>query len=292
MGKAVTLDVKKYGSKELRVVSQDGVIFGLIDGKIVLQGNHPDVIMSNLKNEVSKSNPKYFGFEGARNRFLHWFKGGFDSPEYVKEERAYRWEAKSRLDKHAPLATALTGSGLGPEILAAYQQTNLLSPFELMRMKDVLHGPKADEFVRAAARFAMGDLNEGLWAMRKALKSHEIAKWTAVTYLPFLWRPDTHMFLKPEVTKDYALRVGHSFADEYDAKLDLGGFRREVQPRRQHWFLNEKAGFPFRTPAFCSVFQGTKTARREGISSPFSDAGGCTSPQNSGSPSTRASSIS
>jgi hypothetical protein len=42
------------------------------------------------------------------------------------------------------------------------------------------------------------------------------------------------------------------------------------------------SGFPFRTPAFCSVFQGTKTARREGISSPFSDAGGCTSPQNSG----------
>jgi hypothetical protein len=29
-------------------------------------------------------------------------------------------------------------------------------------------------------------------------------------------------------------------------------------------------------------FQGTKTARRGGISSPFSDAGGCTSPQNSG----------
>ena len=29
-------------------------------------------------------------------------------------------------------------------------------------------------------------------------------------------------------------------------------------------------------------FPGKKTARREGISSPFSDAGGCTSPQNSG----------
>ena len=29
-------------------------------------------------------------------------------------------------------------------------------------------------------------------------------------------------------------------------------------------------------------FQGEKTARREGISSPFSDARGCTSPQNSG----------
>ena len=46
----------------------------------------------------------------------------------------------------------------------------------------------------------------------------------------------------------------------------------------------KSSGFPFRTPAFCSVSRGTKTARREGISSPFSDARGCTSPQNSGAP--------
>jgi hypothetical protein len=37
-----------------------------------------------------------------------------------------------------------------------------------------------------------------------------------------------------------------------------GGFRREVQPRRQHWFLNEMSGFPFRTPAFCSVSRGRR----------------------------------
>jgi arylsulfatase A-like enzyme len=35
-------------------------------------------------------------------------------------------------------------------------------------------------------------------------------------------------------------------------------FRREVQPRQQHWFLNEKSGFPFRTPAFCSVSKGQR----------------------------------
>jgi hypothetical protein len=61
-----------------------------------------------------------------------------------------------------------------------------------------------------------------------------------------------------------------------------GGFRREVQPRRQHWFLNEKVGFPRPHPRLLLGFQGTKSARREGISSPFNDAGGCTSPQNPG----------
>ena len=42
----------------------------------------------------------------------------------------------------------------------------------------------------------------------------------AATYLPFLWRPETHMFLKPEVTKDFALRVGHRFAADYEARLE------------------------------------------------------------------------
>ena len=44
--------------------------------------------------------------------------------------------------------------------------------------------------------------------------------WPAATYLPFLWEPDTQMFLKPEVTKDFADRVGHPFARTYSARLD------------------------------------------------------------------------
>lgn len=57
--------------------------------------------------------------------------------------------------------------------------------------------------------------------MGQALKPHDNAKWTVVTYLPYLWRPDTHMFLKPEVTKNFATRVGHRFAAEYEPRLSL-----------------------------------------------------------------------
>ncbi len=116
---------------------------------------------------------------------------------------------------------ALTGSGYGAAVLSVFQRTNLLSPFELVRLKEALQGPKADAYVRGAARFAIGKVEEGLCEMQQALKPHEIAKWTAVTYLPFLWRPESHMFLKPEVTKDFALRVGHAFAHEYETKLSL-----------------------------------------------------------------------
>ena len=58
--------------------------------------------------------------------------------------------------------------------------------------------------------------------MERALKPHDAAKWTVVTYLPFLWRPEAHMFLKPEVTNEFAVGVGHRFADDYEARLDIG----------------------------------------------------------------------
>ena len=49
-----------------------------------------------------------------------------------------------------------------------------------------------------------------------------------------------------------------------------------------------KVGFLIPNAGLLLGFQGTKTARRGGISSPFSDAGGCTSPQNSGESQERA----
>lgn len=84
-----------------------------------------------------------------------------------------------------------------------------------MRVADLLKGPRAGAFLAAAARFASGGVGEGLAAMRRAAAPHDAAKWTILTYLPFLWRPETHLFLKPEVTKDAARRLGHPFAEVY-----------------------------------------------------------------------------
>jgi hypothetical protein len=64
--------------------------------------------------------------------------------------------------------------------------------------------------------------------MERALKPHDSAKWTVATYLPFLWQPEKHMFLKPEVTKDFAARVGHRFATDYKARLDFAVYESLV----------------------------------------------------------------
>ena len=57
-----------------------------------------------------------------------------------------------------------------------------------MRVRDALRSPTGDDFIRAAAHFTLGDGKQALLDMERALKSHDSAKWTVVTYLPFLCR--------------------------------------------------------------------------------------------------------
>ena len=63
-----------------------------------------------------------------------------------------------------------------------------------------------------------------------------------------------------------------------------GGFRREVQPRRQHWFLNEKSGFSFRTPAFFSVSRGQRRLGEEEYRAPSVTPGVALRPRTQGVP--------
>ena len=221
MTKAQTIRTAVLGKVPLRLVLSEGRYHGLADGKPILVGDDADDVWRRLHDEAGRANPRYVGFDGARNRFLHWFEGGFRSEQFVAEERDYKVKAKAKLDASAPVEEAATGSGFGEAALATFRATNLLSPFEKTRLQDVLRGPHADDFIRGAARFALGEIKVGLAHMQAALKPHDNAKWTVATYLPFLWRPEQHMFLKPEVTKDFAQRVGHRFAHDYEAALKL-----------------------------------------------------------------------
>jgi hypothetical protein len=218
MAKAETIRSGMLGKVELRLAKRDCRFFGLVDGVIKLEGDVADEVWRQLHDEAGKSNPKFFGFDGARARFSHWFPGGFRSLAYLRDERDYKVAAKKKLDEGAPLEHAVTGSGFGEAVWSVFQ-TNLFSRFEKMRVRDALRGPMADSLIRAAARFAIGETKAALPDLERILKPYDSAKWTVVTYLPFLWRPENHMFLKPEVTQDFAARVGHRFASDYEPRL-------------------------------------------------------------------------
>jgi hypothetical protein len=221
-----TIRTAKLGKIELRLVEKDNRYFGVANGpdgyRVQVEGDTADEAWQRLHDEAGKGSARYFGYDGARARFLHFFPNGFRSAGYEGDERNYKLKAKAALDTGAPVEAAAIGSGFGEIALSAFRATNMLFPVEKARIQEALRGPFADQFVRAAARFALGDGPGALAEMETALKPHNIAKWIVVTYLPFLWRPETHMFLKPEVTKDFADRVGHTYAQLYRPRLDIG----------------------------------------------------------------------
>jgi hypothetical protein len=216
------------------------------DGKRRQTLEHADagVLKAGLRNLAGRLHPDYVGIEGAKTRFCSFFPAGFSDPGYRAQERDYKDSARAALSRAAPLEQAL---GADPEIALACRKglaTNLLSRFEAARLSEVLASGEGPAFVRAAAAFALEPEAQNLLAMEKAIAPHGRGSWPLVTYLPYLWAPESQMFLKPEATKDFAARVGHDFARAYEpalslevyiALLDLAGWTeceiRDLQPQ-------------------------------------------------------------
>ena len=219
MARAKTIRNGTIGKYALRLVEQDSKFFGLANGTICTKGNDAESVWASLHDEAGKADPRYFGHKGARSQFLKFFPGGFHSDGFRSQERDHKLAAKEKLDTAAPLTEAKEGDGFGEALLSAYRATNMLSPFEKTRLQDVFRGDDSDAVVRALARFTTDNDAASLSNLATLLKPYDNAKWTVVTYIPYLWRPEIHMFLKPEATKDFATRVGHPLASVYQAPL-------------------------------------------------------------------------
>ncbi len=153
MSNAETIRIGKLGEKTLRLVRKGSQFYGLANGEVCTEGSDADDVWRRLYDDAGKSDPRYFGYDGACARFLQFFPNGFDSEGFASKERTDKLALKEKLDSTAPLDQALEAERLGEAVLAVYR-SNLLSPFEQMRMQAFLRGPHADSFIRAAARFA------------------------------------------------------------------------------------------------------------------------------------------
>lgn len=220
-----TIREATYGKLTLRLLQVDGGYTGIVvgdkTGRSTVGGSDREDVWRRLQAEAGKAAQSYVGFDGARARFLQAYPQGFATPAYIADERAYKLAAKQKLDTTLPLAEAAVGKDLAAAAMKIFQATNLLAPVEKAKLHDALRSPAGDDFVRAAAAFAQGQGASALREMAQILRPFDSAKWTVVTYLPYLWRPVEHAFLKPEVTKEFAARVGHRFARDYQPQLQF-----------------------------------------------------------------------
>ena len=74
------------------------------------------------------------------------------------------------------------------------------------------------------ARFAAEGDGAWLEAARAAAQAFGCATWPVLTYLPFLWRPEAHLFLKPTAMRDFARCVGHPFQHDYDPTPGIAAY--------------------------------------------------------------------
>lgn len=189
-------------------------------GGEILHDVDRDRLITRLLNQAGTLEPNYFGVEGAISRFLEFMPGGFSGERNLQQEREYKLKAHRTLSKTLPLAKAATADNdQARGIRAASVWINLLSPYESMHLKEAMEGPVGGAFLRAAAKFAAGDIGAGAQGMEAAMKAHGPLTWPIATYFPFLWEPTRNMFLKPTVTRDYAERIGHRFQYDYDSEI-------------------------------------------------------------------------
>ena len=234
---------KKYGQATLKWrVAKDGGFEGsvILGGKQVtkLEDVEENRLLARLQNEAGRLHPDYVGFDGAISRFLLFYPSGLRGSASTSSERAYKERAAEHLRSVvSPTQAAEADNALSAQVARGGIQTNMLSPFEAARLRDTLLGAGGGEFIRGAASFFDGNYQGGADAMAAAVKPHGRVSWPIITYLPFLWDFQRHMFLKPTVTADFANRVGHEFAaryspepnaDTYLALLDLADTTRHA----------------------------------------------------------------
>jgi hypothetical protein len=165
------------------------------------------------------------GAEICRKRFLRFFPEGFHDPKYIDWERGYKWAAHEQWNEvlSQKAFRALLKKGEFAEIAAhairIESKTNLLFSFEKMALRD---GVKSTEGARAFAEGLYAFLHGAGKSERKferwcetlaALPRRQtrVLTWTTATVFPFIAQPETHIFLKPNTTRNAAREYGFDF---------------------------------------------------------------------------------
>jgi hypothetical protein len=166
------------------------------------------------------------GTARCRRKFLRFFKEGFYDETYLDWERGYKWAAHEEWQR--TLAEReyrqLLGSGEFAEIAARAvrleSRTNLLFSFEKMALRDAVKDPAgARRFAEELFGYVYGTgglegrFNRWINAVAELPRRQtRVLTWPVVTVFGFIANPETHIFLKPNVTKIAARRYGYDFS--------------------------------------------------------------------------------
>ena len=192
---------------------------------------HPllDHLLFDNKGEVTGY---FLDFDFMVRSFLKLFPEGFNSKNYLEEERNYKIKAGEFL--HDKLGEEIFKTLLEEEnfqeisrrALQVLGKTNLVFPNEIMALKDGLkeaHAQKKFSLSLHRLLFYDGDLKPRIEDFIQALHDGNSPKWTILTYFLFLGFPDRYLFMKPTASQQAAQVFG--FDIKYKSELNFNTFQ-------------------------------------------------------------------
>jgi hypothetical protein len=163
----------------------------------------------------------------CRRKFLRFFPGGFLDEKYIDWERGYKWEAHERWEESLGQAEFQRLMRAGEFAEAAKRAVrveqstrySMIFSFEKMALRDAVKTEEgARTFSEGLYDFLHGAGNTETrfrrWVETVASlprKQTRVLTWPMVTVWGFIAQPDTHIFLKPMVTRAAALEYGFDF---------------------------------------------------------------------------------
>ncbi|HWT01266.1 MAG TPA: hypothetical protein VN256_13545 [Pyrinomonadaceae bacterium] len=168
--------------------------------------------------------------EGAlrcRKKFLRFFPGGFRDETYIEWERGYKWETHERWeealgrDEFRGLLRRGEFAEIAARAVRVEQRSrhSMIFSFEKMALRDAVKVPEG------ARAFSEGlyELLHGAGSLERKFdrwcetvaalprKQTRVLTWPLVTVFGFIAQPETHIFLKPNVSRIAAREYGFDF---------------------------------------------------------------------------------
>ena len=184
----------------------------------------------------------------CRRKFLRFFPGGYGDETYVDWEREYKWTAHERWVEHLSreayrdMLDREAFSEIAQRAVSIESRTNLLFSFEKMALRDAVK-PEAGARAFAAGLFEFlhGRGNEQArferWCETVAelpRRQTRVLTWPLLTVWGFIAQPETHIFLKPNVTRLAAKQYDFDFAYKSRPNWETYTSLREFAERVRH----------------------------------------------------------
>ena len=163
----------------------------------------------------------------CRRKFLRFFPEGFRDEKYVEWERGYKWVTHERWeealgrDEFRSLLRRGEFAEVAARAVRVEQRSrySMIFSFEKMALRDAVKVPEG------ARAFSEGlyELLHGAGSLERRFerwcevvaglprKQTRVLTWPLVTVFGFIAQPETHIFLKPNVTRTAAREYGFEF---------------------------------------------------------------------------------